>query len=33
MAIFDNHGVPLWWISPKAPAYDAMLLPNGNFAW
>jgi hypothetical protein len=33
MAIFDNHGVPLWWISPKTPTFDAMLLPNGNFAW
>jgi hypothetical protein len=33
MAIFDNHGVPLWWISPKTPTYVAMLLPNGNFAW
>jgi outer membrane protein assembly factor BamB len=33
MSIVDNHGVPLWWISPKSPTFVAMLLPNGNFAW
>jgi len=29
--IFDNHGVPIWWI--HAPAHDTRVLPSGNILW
>ena len=33
VAIFDTHGVPVWWIhTPRLPA-DASLLPDGNLVW
>jgi hypothetical protein len=33
VAIFDTHGVPVWWIhTPRVPS-DAKLLPDGNLAW
>jgi hypothetical protein len=31
VAIFDNHGVPVWW-TPSA-AIDAKLLPDGTLGW
>ena len=35
MAFFDNHGVPVWWMSSASGSIplDAKLLPNGNIAW
>ena len=34
VAIFDRHGVPVWWMrtEPHLPI-DAKLLPNGHLAW
>jgi hypothetical protein len=33
-AIFDAHGVPVWWAHTSAYApWDAKLLPNGDLAW
>jgi Arylsulfotransferase (ASST) len=33
-AIFDAHGVPVWWWgSTKFAPWDAKLLPNGDVAW
>jgi hypothetical protein len=29
--IFDNHGVPIWWIN--APAHGTRVLPGGNILW
>jgi hypothetical protein len=29
--IFDNHGVPVWWVN--TPAWDTRVLPNGNILW
>jgi hypothetical protein len=31
VAIFDGHGVPVWW--QQAAAADAKLLPDGTLAW
>jgi hypothetical protein len=33
VAIFDTHGVPVWWINAHRPPLDASLLPDGNVAW
>jgi hypothetical protein len=33
VAIFDNHGVPAWWINTHRPPLDASLLPDGNVVW
>jgi hypothetical protein len=35
VAIFDNHGVPVWWdkSDASAPAVLDGLLPNGDFFW
>jgi hypothetical protein len=33
LAIFDNHGVPIWWTTPSSSAVLDELLPNGTFAW
>ena len=32
-AIFDSHGVPVWWMRRKPPPFAADLLPNGDVAW
>jgi Arylsulfotransferase (ASST) len=33
-ALFDNHGVPLWWKRSSAlKPVDAKVLPNGNPSW
>lgn len=34
-AVFDNHGIPIWWraAQPGREIDDAKLLPNGNLAW
>jgi hypothetical protein len=29
--IFDNNGVPIWWI--RAPAHGVRVLPDGNILW
>jgi hypothetical protein len=29
--IFDNHGVPIWWV--HAPVHGLRVLPNGNLVW
>jgi hypothetical protein len=33
VAIFDTHGVPVWWINTHRPPLDASLLPDGHVAW
>ena len=33
VVIFDNHGVPVWWMRAGFKPIDAKLLPNGNLAW
>jgi hypothetical protein len=33
MAVFDDHGVPVWWIRGDPPAFNGELLPDGNLAW
>jgi hypothetical protein len=33
VAIFDTHGVPVWWINTHRPPLDASLLPDGDVAW
>jgi hypothetical protein len=33
VAIFDNHGVPVWWINTHRPPLDASLLPGGGVVW
>jgi hypothetical protein len=33
VAIFDTHGVPVWWIHTHHVASDAKVLPDGNLAW
>jgi hypothetical protein len=33
VAIFDTHGVPVWWINTHGPPLDASLLPDGDVAW
>ena len=33
MVVFDNHGVPVWWMKGNPPPFNAQLLPNGNLAW
>jgi hypothetical protein len=33
VAIFDNNGVPVWWLQSTTPPIDFKLLPNGNVAW
>jgi hypothetical protein len=32
-AIFDSHGVPVWWYRQSHPVSDADLLPNGHLVW
>ncbi|HKP89787.1 MAG TPA: arylsulfotransferase family protein, partial [Thermoleophilaceae bacterium] len=32
-AIFDSHGVPVWWIRRTPAPFAADLLPNGNLVW
>ena len=32
-AIFDSHGVPVWWMERTPAPFDASLLPNGNLVW
>jgi hypothetical protein len=29
--IFDNHGVPIWWV--RAPSWGITVLPSGNVLW
>ena len=29
--IFDNHGVPIWWV--RAPSWGIRVLPSGNVLW
>jgi hypothetical protein len=31
-AIFDNHGVPVWWFRTRQPVLDTSLLPDGDVA-
>lgn len=33
VAIFDTHGVPVWWIDTGTPPLDASLLPDGDVVW
>jgi Arylsulfotransferase (ASST) len=33
MAIFDEHGVPIWWYARDPAVVDAELLPNGTIAF
>jgi hypothetical protein len=33
VALFDRHGVPVWWMRGKRKPHDAKLLPNGHLAW
>jgi hypothetical protein len=33
VAIFDTHGVPVWWKRAGFTPIDAKLLPDGNLAW
>jgi hypothetical protein len=33
VAVFDTHGVPVWWINTHRPPLDASLLPDGNVVW
>jgi hypothetical protein len=33
VALFDNKGVPVWWMRLKVKPMDAKLLPDGNLAW
>lgn len=33
VALFDRHGVPVWWMRGKKKPMDAKLLPDGNLAW
>jgi hypothetical protein len=33
VAIFDAHGVPVWWMKPQHRPIDAKLLPDGHLAW
>jgi hypothetical protein len=33
VAIFDTHGVPVWWINTHRPPLDASLLPDGDVVW
>src|SRR2546423_410383 len=33
VAIFDTHGVPVWWFNTHRPPLDASLLPDGDVAW
>lgn len=33
VAIFDNHGAPVWWAKSPAQPVDATFLPDGNIAW
>jgi hypothetical protein len=32
-AIFDSHGVPVWWMRQTPAPFAADLLPNGRVAW
>jgi hypothetical protein len=33
LALFDNNGVPVWWMRSASIPRDAKLLPNGNVAY
>jgi hypothetical protein len=33
MAVFDDHGVPVWWMRGDPPPFNGELLPDGNLAW
>ncbi len=33
VAVFDNHGVPVWWQHSPAQAIDATLLSHNRIAW
>jgi hypothetical protein len=33
VAIFDTHGVPVWWINTGFAPLDASLLPDGGVVW
>ncbi len=33
VAVFDNNGVPVWWMHSAEKPYDAKLLSNGNIIW
>jgi Arylsulfotransferase (ASST) len=33
VAIYDNHGVPVWWLKADHAPTDFEVLPNGNLAW
>jgi hypothetical protein len=33
VAIYDRHGVPVWWIKADGSPYNAELLPDGGLAW
>jgi hypothetical protein len=32
-AIFDSHGVPVWWMARTPAPFDGDLLPNGHLSW
>jgi Arylsulfotransferase (ASST)/Bacterial Ig domain/RTX calcium-binding nonapeptide repeat (4 copies) len=33
VAMFDDEGVPVWWMERIPQPFDASVLPNGNVAW
>ena len=33
VAVFDAHGVPVWWMRQRPAPFDGTLLPNGHLAW
>lgn len=33
VAVFDAHGVPVWWMRQLPAPFDGTLLPNGHLAW
>jgi Arylsulfotransferase (ASST) len=33
VAVFDNRGVPVWWINTHRVPVDASLLPDGHVVW
>ena len=32
-AVFDDHGVPVWWMKDDPVPFNASLLPDGGIAW
>jgi hypothetical protein len=33
LAVFDDRGVPVWWMKSDPPPFNGELLPDGNLAW